>query len=216
MQPTNLSRAGRLALFLSLIFLISWEIYLRHKPVTISYDDNEALFADKMAEIYGPKDHTTVFIGSSRIKYDLDIPTWEALTGQKAVQLANVGSSPRMVLEALANDPEFLKRLVKIMGEPKTMRTCLFGGLTIFANLTTYLPVLSEEQRKISELKAYANSTKPAAPDELDDDAHATAREAAAAHEQDRVHALQGRDRRAQAGAARRRDRTAPRRGPEL
>src|ERR1700712_4209089 len=118
MQPTNLSRAGRLALFLSLIFLITWEIYLRHKPVSISYDDNEALFADKMADIYGPKDHTTVFIGSSRIKYDLDIPTWEALTGQKAVQLANVGSSPRMVLEALANDPEFKGNLIVDVTEP--------------------------------------------------------------------------------------------------
>jgi hypothetical protein len=80
------------------------------------------------------------------------------------------------VKEELANDAEFLGRLVKIMGETKTIRTSLFGGLTIFANLTTYLPVFTEEQKKVAELKAYANSTKPVAPDELDDDAHVTAR----------------------------------------
>jgi hypothetical protein len=118
MQPTNLARAGRLALLLSLIFIISWEIYLRHKNITISYDDNEALFADKMARIYAPADQQTVFIGSSRIKYDLDIPTWEALTGKKAIQLANVGSSPRVVLEDLANDPNFKGDLIVDVTEP--------------------------------------------------------------------------------------------------
>jgi hypothetical protein len=118
MQPTNLIRAGRLALFLTLIALISWEIFLRHKNITISYDDNEALFADKMAMIYGPSEQETVFIGSSRIKYDLDIPTWEAMTGQKAIQLANVGSSPRPVLEALANDPQFKGNLIVDVTEP--------------------------------------------------------------------------------------------------
>jgi hypothetical protein len=118
MQPNNLIRAARLALFLSLLAIISWEIYLRHKKVTISYDDNEALFADKMAMIYSPSDQATVFIGSSRIKYDLDIPTWEALTGEKAIQLANVGSSPRIVLEALANDPNFKGNLIIDVTEP--------------------------------------------------------------------------------------------------
>lgn len=80
------------------------------------------------------------------------------------------------VKEVLANDGEFLKRLISIMSEQKTRGTSLFGGLTIFANLTTYLPVLSEEQKKISELKAYTNAGKPAPPDELEDDAHVTSR----------------------------------------
>ncbi len=118
MQPTSLIRASRLAVFLTLIAIISWEIYLRHQKITISYDDNEALFADKMAKIYGPSDQQTVFIGSSRIKYDLDIPTWETLTGEKAIQLANVGSSPRVVLEALANDEHFKGNLIIDVTEP--------------------------------------------------------------------------------------------------
>jgi hypothetical protein len=118
MQPTNFIRAGRFALFLSIIAILCWEIHLRRQKVTISYDDNEALFADKMAMIYEPTDQATVFIGSSRIKYDLDIPTWEKLTGKKAIQLSNVGSSPRPVLEALAEDPNFKGNLIIDVTEP--------------------------------------------------------------------------------------------------
>ncbi len=112
MQPTNFSRAGFLALFISFVAIVSWEIHLRNGDRTISYDDNEALWANKRAMVYEPIAQATVFIGSSRIKYDLDIPTWESLTGDHAIQLANVGSSPRPVLEDLANDPNFKGKLI--------------------------------------------------------------------------------------------------------
>jgi hypothetical protein len=111
MHP-NFIRAGALALTLSLIAILSWEFYLRHKGNPLTYDDNEALWADKRAMAYDPADKAIVFIGSSRIKYDLDIPTWRAITGKDAIQLANVGSSPRAVLTDLANDPNFKGNLV--------------------------------------------------------------------------------------------------------
>jgi hypothetical protein len=111
-MQSNLKRAGLFALLLSFIVMLSWEVHLRNNKVSISYDDNDAMWADKRALVYQPADHTTVFIGSSRIKYDLDIPTWERLTGTKAVQLANVGSSPRAVLSDLANDPDFKGNLI--------------------------------------------------------------------------------------------------------
>ncbi|MEJ0083263.1 MAG: hypothetical protein WDM78_20450 [Puia sp.] len=79
MHP-NIIRAGALALSLSLIAILSWEFHLRHTGHDLTYDDNEALWADKRAMVYNPADNATVFIGSSRIKYDLDIPTWRALT----------------------------------------------------------------------------------------------------------------------------------------
>jgi hypothetical protein len=62
--------------------------------------------------VYKPLDKATVFIGSSRIKFDLDIPTWESMTGNKAVQLACVGSNPLPLLQDLANDKDFKGRLV--------------------------------------------------------------------------------------------------------
>ena len=111
MHP-NIIRAGALALSLSLIAILSWEFHLRHKGHKLTYDDNEALWADKRAMVYDPADKATVFIGSSRIKFDLDIPTWESVTGEKAVQLALVGTSPRLLLEDLANDKNFNGKLV--------------------------------------------------------------------------------------------------------
>ncbi len=61
--------------------------------------------------VYEPA-KTTVFIGSSRIKYDLDIDTWQKLTGRHAVQLAIEGSSPMPILTDLGNDPNFHGKLV--------------------------------------------------------------------------------------------------------
>jgi hypothetical protein len=55
--------------------------------------------------VYGPE--TTVLIGDSRVKFDIDLPTWKALTGENVVQLAMVGTPPRPVLHNLANDVNF-------------------------------------------------------------------------------------------------------------
>jgi hypothetical protein len=112
MQQANFKRAGLLALFISLMAILTWEFHLRQRGNKISYDDNEALWASKRAMVYEPSDRTTVFIGASRIKYDLDIATWENNTGDHAIQLANVGSNPRLVLEDLANDPKFKGKLI--------------------------------------------------------------------------------------------------------
>src|SRR5258707_7763483 len=101
MQASNFIKAGLLAVALSILAAISWEFYLRHNGVTISFDDNDALWSNKRAMAYEPRDQATVFIGSSRIKFDLDIPTWEIMTGNHAIQLANVGSDPKPYLEDL-------------------------------------------------------------------------------------------------------------------
>ena len=112
MPEKPLGKAAVLAAVIVLAAVACWEIYLRNHGVTISYDDGPPLWSDKRAMVYEPSDKTMVFIGSSRMKYDLDIQTWEKLTGLHAVQLAIEGSSPRPVLEDLANDPNFRGRLV--------------------------------------------------------------------------------------------------------
>jgi len=112
MQTSHFIKAGLLAVAVSIIAVISWEFYLRHNRITISFDDNDALWSNKRAMVYEPRDQAVVFIGSSRIKFDLDIPTWEAMTGKHAIQLANVGSDPMPYLEDLANDKNFKGNLV--------------------------------------------------------------------------------------------------------
>lgn len=112
MDSSRFKKAGILTLILLVVSVASWEFYLRNKGYSISYDDGGPLWSHNRGEVYQPSDQATVFIGSSRIKFDLDIPTWEKITGEKAVQLAMEGNSPLPVLTDLANDPNFKGKLI--------------------------------------------------------------------------------------------------------
>lgn len=74
MKPHVSVKAALMALALVLAFFISWELYLRNKGVVADYDDGPELWAHTRSMVYEPANKATVFIGSSRIKYDLDIP----------------------------------------------------------------------------------------------------------------------------------------------
>ncbi|PVI07100.1 ARM repeat-containing protein [Periconia macrospinosa] len=80
------------------------------------------------------------------------------------------------IREDLAKSPKFLKRLLESMNEASSQSNILFGGLTILTNLTAYLPIQSEEEKRMAQLKAYANVQKPSNPDPLLDDTHVAAR----------------------------------------
>ncbi len=112
MKAPSLVKAGILTFILVISFVLSWEFFVRNKGFDTSYDDEPPLWADKRKMVYEPADQATVFIGSSRIKFDLDIDTWENITGDHAIQLASVGSSPLPVLDNLANDKKFKGKLV--------------------------------------------------------------------------------------------------------
>ena len=112
MEAPNLKKAGILVFILVTFFIIAWEFYWRSNGFSVSYNDDESFWCTKRKEVYKPADAATVFIGSSRIKYDLDIPTWETITGEKAIQLAMVGTSPRPLLEDMANDNKFNGKLI--------------------------------------------------------------------------------------------------------
>lgn len=112
-MPTSpLPKAALMVLLLVVISVTSWELYLRNKGMKISYDDGKELWSDKRARVYLPSDKATVFIGSSRNKYDIDGPTWEKLTGESMVQLAIEGTNPLPVFDDLANDKNFKGKLM--------------------------------------------------------------------------------------------------------
>lgn len=111
-----------LAVALVIGFIAFWEYYWRSKDFLISYNDDKIIWADKRKQVYLPRDEATVFIGGSRIKYDLDIPTWNRLTGEKAIQLAIVGTQAKRVLLDLGNDEKFRGKLVIDVAEPQFFR----------------------------------------------------------------------------------------------
>jgi len=117
MGSPSFAKAALLMLAIVTISIVSWELYLRNKGIGISYDDGKELWSDKRAKACLPADKATVFIGSSRNKYDLDIETWESMTGEKAVQLAIEGMSPLPALDDLANDEKFKGKLMIDMTE---------------------------------------------------------------------------------------------------
>lgn len=76
------------------------------------------------------------------------------------------------VKEALVDDRLFLARLMDLLKASQLRPTMVFGVLTVLNHLTRYLPILSKEQKKMNQLKAYANASKSAdKPNPLEEDA---------------------------------------------
>jgi hypothetical protein len=112
MQSSRFAKAAILTLCLVFVFVVCWELYWRYRGFTPTYNDDKILWARERKQVYQPADQATVFIGPSRIKFDLDIPTWEKLTGENAIQLAIVGTSGRLILNDLAEDKKFKGKLI--------------------------------------------------------------------------------------------------------
>ncbi|KAK3651531.1 SWI5-dependent HO expression protein 4 [Elasticomyces elasticus] len=96
----------------------------------------------------------------------------EEIVGQAIEGLAYTSLQPR-VKEEIAANSGLLRSLV---GALRSRPGAVFGCLTIFSNLSAYRPALSDEAKKMAELKAYANQAKPAERDPRDSDKHVTAR----------------------------------------
>ena len=111
-EVSNLKKAGIIAVILVVLIITSWEFYLRSIGISFSFDDNEPLWAHKRSQVYDQPERSTFFVGSSRIKFDTDLETWEQQTGEKAIQLALVGTSPQIILKDLANDKNFKGKLI--------------------------------------------------------------------------------------------------------
>ncbi len=112
MNNFSLKKAGVFAVILTTIVVIGWEFYLRSKGFETTFNDDPALWTNQRDKVYESAESSTVFIGSSRIKFDLDIVTWKNITGDNPVQLACVGSNPIPILENLANDNKFKGKLI--------------------------------------------------------------------------------------------------------
>ncbi|RMX91000.1 hypothetical protein D0868_14244 [Hortaea werneckii] len=86
--------------------------------------------------------------------------------------LAYTSLQPK-VKQKIASNNALSTELIAVL---KDRPTAAFGALTVLSNLTAYRKPQSEESKRMSQLKAYANSSKPAPEDPLDDDQNVTAR----------------------------------------
>ncbi|KAL9624100.1 MAG: hypothetical protein Q9160_001622 [Pyrenula sp. 1 TL-2023] len=89
--------------------------------------------------------------------------------------LAYASLDPK-VKEEIASDVPFLKKLYNVLATKSRHSEIVVGGLSVLSHLSYYLPNLSEEQKKLAQLKAYSNSSKAPPENPLNDDEHVTKR----------------------------------------
>lgn len=76
------------------------------------------------------------------------------------------------IKEDLASNKEFLHSLVQALEKAPPKSPLTYGALSILANITRFNPVRTDEEKKMDQLKAYANAAGKLAPDPFNDDEH--------------------------------------------
>lgn len=150
-----------------------------------SKEQSKNIAAVIMAKIQAPGDEN--MIGNSEEAHEVDddlVPRLKTMmvsagptTLQSAIEGLAYASTQPAVKEELAKDKPFLERLFDAVKKARPGSTTAFGALTLIDNLTRYLPIQSEEQKRMSQLKAYANASPSSAePSPLDSDEAVTKR----------------------------------------
>lgn len=100
------------ALVMAALLVAGWEMYWRMYGVTPGYRNSDGAWAQQRRRIDEGEGASTVLIGSSRVLFDLQLPVWEAIAGERPIQLALEGTSPVPFLQDLATDSAFTGRLL--------------------------------------------------------------------------------------------------------
>jgi hypothetical protein len=109
-QPWGRILAGMVPLLVLLV--AGWEWHWRAFGVRPSIGNTEGLWAIQRRRIDAGEGNATVLLGSSRLYFDMQLPVWERLDGQRPIQLSFEGTSPMTAMEDLADDPKFTGRLL--------------------------------------------------------------------------------------------------------
>ncbi|TNJ43202.1 hypothetical protein KFZ70_10960 [Tamlana fucoidanivorans] len=96
-----------IAIVISLLGTVTWELYWRSKGVKPSIDGNDALWAVERAKVDRLSKDDFVIIGSSRVHFDIQLDIWEEKIGNKPIQLAMGGSSPLPVFHDIVHTTNF-------------------------------------------------------------------------------------------------------------
>ena len=107
-----LGRAWLVAVLICLAGLIAWEMKWRAFGVGPTYRNSDGAWAMQRRRISEGEGNKTVLIGSSRVLFNVQLPVWERLMGERPIQLGLEGTSPIFALEDLADDPKFTGRLL--------------------------------------------------------------------------------------------------------
>ncbi len=106
-------RVAVMAAALAVVGVGAWEAYWRvAQQYEASYRNSDGQWAEARRRVDRSEPNATVFIGSSRTQFDIDLDVWEEETGVHGIQLALEGSNAIPILTHIAEDEDFAGLLV--------------------------------------------------------------------------------------------------------
>lgn len=96
-----------IAITLSVLSLVAWELYWRSQGKVPDLDDDKNLWAVQRARLEDASSEDVVLLGSSRVLFDIQLDEWEKETGVRPIQLACTGSSPLPVFHDIVQNTNF-------------------------------------------------------------------------------------------------------------
>jgi hypothetical protein len=97
-------------------------------------------------------------------------------TAQHSIEGLAYASLQPTVKDELSRNKDFLNILVKTLANAQPKSPLTYGALSIIVNLTRFEPTQSDEEKKMSQLKAYANAMGKLQSNPLNDDQHVSER----------------------------------------
>ena len=70
------------------VLLAGWEAYWRQWDATPGYRNSAGAWAEQRARINAGEGDATVLVGTSRVLFDVQLPVWEQVTGERHKQKA--------------------------------------------------------------------------------------------------------------------------------
>ncbi|WP_431159374.1 hypothetical protein [Winogradskyella poriferorum] len=141
----QLKQSFVIAIVLGIGAVACWELYWRSQGVVPNLDDNKDLWANQRERLDDDNSNMTVFIGSSRILYDIQLDIWEELTNKEPIMLAVQGSSPLPVFKDIVENTDF--------------KGTLMVGITPPIMFSTVYPEAFPIRRPQSKVDYYENRT---------------------------------------------------------
>ena len=121
-----------LALGLTLIALVFWEMHWRSEGYPIAPEDDKHLYAEHRASIEKLGKDDVVLLGSSRVLFDFQLDEFESVTGRRPVMLAGAGTNPLAVLKDIVENSSFSGKIIlgvtpPLYFSPPTPESFFFG-----------------------------------------------------------------------------------------
>jgi len=103
-----------IAILLSTIGLVSWEMYWRTKPdyYKACLEDDRYLWAKEREKVESANDQDIIIIGSSRTGFNFNTHVWKDVQGIKPINLSTDGKPPGPFLEDIVYNTSFNGTLV--------------------------------------------------------------------------------------------------------